>query len=196
MSCSPGFFVDKEDMKKSLVLFCTIFCTCFLMSVGAAGETASGDEPISLNVEQRPLGEVLAMITKITGHACIIDAQWLDMPVSVSVEATPLHKALKLIFSDINNAIIYKSDGNIKIIVYSETSEKDKGSASQKTASPPATEGESESAPEAVPEVETDNLTDTLEESDAQPGEEREPTEEKSENPDEGQDQGAEEVTD
>ena len=194
MSCSPGFFVDKENMKRNLVLFCTIFCICFLMSVCAAGETASGDELISLNVEQRPLGEVLARITKITGHAFIIDAQWLDMPVSISVEATPLHKALKLIFSDINNAIIYKSDGNIKIIVYSETSEKDKGFASPKTASPPATESES------APEVETDNSTDTLEESGAQPGEEQESTEENSETSDgetdDGQGQSAEGVTD
>ena len=206
MNCDPGFFVDNKDMKKSLVLVSAIFCTCFLTTVCAIGETASGDEPISLNVEQKPLGEVLAMITKMTGHAFIIDDQWLDMPVSISVKATPLHKALKSIFSDINNAIIYKSDGKIKIIVYSETSEKEKKPVSQKTASPPesasspATEQESESAQEAAPEPETDNLPDTAEEGGAQPGEEQESAEEQTENPAEGaaeeQSESTEAVTD
>ncbi len=132
------------------------------------------------------------MITKMTGHAFIIDDQWLDMPVSISVKATPLHKALKFIFTDINNAIIYKSDGKIKIIVYSETSEKEKKSVSQKTTSPPesasspATEQESESSQEAAPEPETDNLPDNAEEGGAQPGEEQESAEEQTENPTEG----------
>jgi len=194
--------VDNKDMKKSLVFFCVIFCTCFLTIVCAAGETASGDEPVSLNVEQRPLGEVLAMITKITGHAFIIDAQWLDMPVSISVEATPLHKVLKFIFTDINNAIIYKSDGNIKIIVYGETSEKDKRSVSQQTAPPPesasspVTEQESETSPEVAPAAETDNLADTAEEGAAQPGEEQESTEEQSENTAEEQGESTEGATD
>ena len=193
-------------MKKSLVLVSAIFCTCFLTTVCAIGETASGDEPVSLNVEQKPLGEVLAMITKMTGHAFIIDDQWLDMPVSISVKATPLHKVLKFIFTDINNAIIYKSDGNIKIIVYSETSEKEKKPVSQKTASPPesapspATEQESESSQEAAPEPETDNLPDTAEEGGAQPGEEQESAEEQTENTAEGaaeeQGESTEAVTD
>jgi type II secretory pathway component GspD/PulD (secretin) len=191
--------VENEDMKTSLLLISIIFCTCFLTSVCAIGETASGDELISLNVEQRPLDEVLAMITKMTGHAFVIDDQWLDMPVSISVKSTPLHKVLKFIFADINNAIIYKSDGNIKIIVYSEPAQKDKGSASQQSASPPETasspetEQESESSqeaapepeavpePEAAPEPETDNLADTAEEAEAQAGEEQESAEEQTE---------------
>jgi hypothetical protein len=196
MNFSPGFFVDNENMRKILVLVGAIFCTCFLMAAYAAGETASGDEPVSLNVEQKPLGEVLAMITKTTGHAFIIDDQWLDMPVSISVKATPLHRALKFIFTDINNAIIYQSDGKIKIILYSEAPEKDKGSASQQTASPPetasspATEQESESSQEAVPEPETDNLAEPAAEDGAQSGEEQKSAEEQTENPAE---EGAEE---
>ncbi len=175
-------------MKKSIVIVCAIFCACFLTTVCASGQTASGDELISLNVEQKPLGEVLAMITKMTGHAFIIDDQWLDMPVSISVKSIPLHKALKFIFTDINNAIIYKSDGNIKIIVYSDAAQKDKGSGSQQTASPPEAasspemEPESESSQEAVPEPETDNLADTAEQGEAQPGEEQEAAEEQTEN--------------
>jgi hypothetical protein len=172
--------VDNEDMKKSLIFFSIIFGACFLAAVCAAAQTAPGDELISLNFEERPLGEVLAMITKITGHAFIIDAQWLDMPVSISTQEAPLHKVLKYIFTDINNAIIYKSDGSIKIIVYSEIPEKDKESESQETASPeesassPATEQESESSQEATPENETDNSVDNAEEGGAQPAEEQE----------------------
>ena len=175
----PGFFVDNEDMKKSQIFINVIFCACFLATICAAAQTAPGDEPISLNFEERPLGEVLAMITKITGHAFIIDAQWLDMPVSISVKATPLHKVLKNIFSDINNAIIYRADGKIKILVFSDTAEKDKGSVSQGTVSPeepassPATEQESESSQEAAPE-ETGSSVDGKEEGGAQPAEEQE----------------------
>jgi type II secretory pathway component GspD/PulD (secretin) len=177
--------VDNEDMKKNLIFFSVIFSVCSLATVCATAQTAPGDEPISLNFEERPLGEVLAMITKITGHAFIIDAQWLDMPVSISVEATPLHKVLKYIFTDINNAIIYKSDGNIKIIVYSEIPETDKESVTQETVSPeesassPATEQEIESSQEAAHEKETDNSVDSAEEGGAQPAEEQVSADEK-----------------
>jgi len=167
-------------MKKRWVLVSAIFLACFLVSVCGAAQTAPGDEPISLNVEERALGEVLAMITKSTGHAFIIDAQWLDMPVSISVKAIPLHKALKNIFSDLNNAIIYRADGTIKILVYGDTPEQDDRAVSQETASPeepassPATEPESESSQEAVSEEETDRSADSAEEREAQPAEEQE----------------------
>ena len=196
-------------MKKSLVFISAIFCACLLTATNVAGETTSGDEPISLNFEQKPLGEVLATITKMTGHAFIIDDQWLDMPVSISVKATPLHKALKIIFTDINNAIIYQTDGKIKIMVYNEAPQKDKASASQQsasqpeTASSPAAEQESEpasemeqeadsspttpqepeSSQEAAPEPETDDLGDTAEEGVSQPGQEQELEEAQPENP-------------
>ena len=189
-------------MKKSLVFFCVIFCTCFLTTVYAAGETGSGDELISLNVEQKPLREVLAMLTKITGHAFIVDDQLQDMPVSISAKAIPLHRALKIIFADINNAIVYQSDGKIKIIVYNEVSEKNKQSASQQTASqtktpssPPA-EQESELSEEAAPEPETDNLAAPAEEGDAQLAEEQKPEEEQTENTDQDQGQSTEAPTD
>jgi hypothetical protein len=192
MTCSPGFFVGDKDMKKHLLFFSAIFFTCFLMTVFAAGETASGDELISLNVEQKPLGEVLAMITKITGHVFIIDSQLLDMPVSISVKEIPLHKALKLIFSDTNSAFIYKSDGKIKIIVYTETTEKTKGAGSQaaqpppQPASSPATEQESDSSQETAPGAETDNASNGGNEGAAQPDEQLESTEEQTGNTAEG----------
>ena len=184
----PGFFVDDNDMKKRRVILSAVFYAFFLATVCAAAQTATGEEPISLNIEERPLREVLAMITKITGHAFIIDDQWLDMPVSISVEATPLHRVLKSIFTDTNNAIIYKSDGNIKIIIYSETAEQDKGAVSQTTGSQPESDSspetvqESSSAEEAGSETETDNSADSVEEGVTQPDNDQESADEQNEN--------------
>jgi type II secretory pathway component GspD/PulD (secretin) len=180
--------MDNKDMKKRRVFVCAILCVCFLSAVYDAAETTTGDEPISLNIENRPLGEVLATISKITGHAFIIDPQWLDMPVSISVEATPLHKALKIIFTDTNNAIIYKSDGNIKVIIYSDTAEQDKGAVSPTTGSQqesdslPETVQESGSAEEAGSETETDNSAGSGEEDVTQPDKDQESADEQNEN--------------
>jgi len=178
-------------MKKRRVLVNVVFCACFLATICTAAQTAPGDETISLNIQERPLSEVLAIITKTTGLTFIIDNQWLEMPVSISVEATPLHKVLKLIFTDINNAIIYQSNGIIKIIIYSETAGSNKGSGSQSTESPSppeesepaaAAEQESETSQEVTPEDETDRSADRTEEGAGQPAEEQEPSEEQTEN--------------
>jgi type II secretory pathway component GspD/PulD (secretin) len=161
-----------------------------MASVCGAAQTAPGDEPISLNVEERALGEVLAMITKTTGHEFIIDSQWLDMPVTISVRAIPLHRALKLIFSDLSNAIIYQSNGNIKILIYSEAAEQNKNSVSPSTESPSspaesesseAAEPESEPSPESAPDDQTDSSADSAEEN-RPPTEEQRPAEEQTEN--------------
>ena len=193
-------------MKKHLVLYSVIFWVCFLPTVCAAAEPTPSDEPISLNVEERSLGEVLTMITKITGNAFIIDDQWLDMTVSISVEAKPLHKVLKSILSDLNSAIIYRSDGKIKIIIYGETAEPDEAAASQRNESEPESESSSpsehepEASPEADPEAESDNLADTAEEGGAPPDSAPESTDNQAENtaegPSEEQGESPEEVTD
>ena len=177
-------------MKKIWILAGVILWGYFMATVGGAAQTAPGDETISLNIEERPLSEVLALITKTTGHAFTIDDQWLDMPVSISVKATPLHKVLKLIFTDLSNAIIYQSNGNIKIIIYSETAEQKKSAASQNTESSSPAESESseaaeletEASQETAPENETDRSANRVEEDKTQPAEEQQPTEEQSEN--------------
>jgi type II secretory pathway component GspD/PulD (secretin) len=205
----PGFFVDHNDMKKRWGLVSAIFLACFLASVCEAAQSAPGDEPVSLMVEELALGEVLAMITKTTGHEFIIDPQWLDMPVTISVQAIPLHRALKLIFSDLSNAIIYQSNGNIKILIYSEAAKQDKDSVSQSTESPPspaesesseAAEPESEPSPESAPEDQTDSSVDSAEEIRPAPTEEQRPAEEQTENTAEetaeAPEEGTEEVAD
>ncbi len=164
------------------VFVLAIFSVCILSTDLAFGEAGSGDTPISLNMEQRPLVEVLAMITKTTGHQFIIDEAWLDMPVSISVEAIPLHTALKLIFADLSNAIVYRSDGDIKIIIYTEAPPKDVDSTSQDNSTAPqpeppaATEQEPDSPQPDTSDAETDHRDATAE---TQPAEDAEATDEK-----------------
>jgi len=179
--------VDDIDMKKRWVNVSVVLWVCFLATVCTAEQKAPGDEPVSLTIRERPLGEVLGMITKMTGHTFIIDNQWLDMPVSISVEAIPLHKALKFIFADTS----YQSNGIIKIIIYSETAGPNKGSGSQSTepASPPeesesaaAAKQEPESSQDVASDNETDGSADHAEEASESPAEEQQPADEQTEN--------------
>ena len=178
-------------MKNRWVIVSVVLWVCFLATVCMAEQKAAGDEPVSLNIRERPLGEVLGMITKMTGHTFIIDNQWLDMPVTISVEAIPLHKALKFIFADTSNAIIYQSNGIIKIIIYSETAGPNKGSGSQSTepTSPPeesesaaAAEQEPENSREVASDNETEGSTDRAEEASESPAEEQQPADQQTEN--------------
>jgi type II secretory pathway component GspD/PulD (secretin) len=114
------------------------FCACFFMlGLPAGGAPATGDEPVTLNVQDKPLGEVLQTISKETGYEFIIAKEWLDFTVSASFHALPLHKALKRIFGDLSNAIVYGADKKIKIIIYADTSspETNTGKAAGQTSS-------------------------------------------------------------
>ncbi len=191
MNRFPGFFMGGEDMKahrslsgqrlgSSLVFFSAICYLCLLVAGYVGGETASVDNPISLTMENRPLGEVLDAITEMTGHTFSIDEQWRDLPVSVSADRLPLYKVLKLLFANLNNAIIYKSDGNIKIMIYSTNASSDTGSASQSEGSmparrsSPAMEQEGESSEPDEQESETEEAADSEREAEPASGEEQE----------------------
>jgi hypothetical protein len=78
----------------------------------------SADEIISLNVKDRPLGEVLGSITKSTGREFLLDDGWRAYPVTTVIEETPLHVGLKRVLSGLNHAIVYRSDGRIRILIY------------------------------------------------------------------------------
>jgi hypothetical protein len=94
-----------------------IFTLCLLAPSSSQGGFKSGDELISLNVMNKPLGDVLKKISKITGYAFSMDEQWNDIMVSGSFENLPLHNGLKKILWNLNNAIIYGTDGIIKIVI-------------------------------------------------------------------------------
>jgi hypothetical protein len=145
----------------------------------AGGETAASDKLISLNMQNKPLGEVLDLITESTGHAFIIDEKWRDFPVSLEVKAVPLHKVLKKVFANLNNAIIYKSDGSIKILVYSESVSGDAGSAPQteksvnEAPSSQEMERESDTSEPTDQEGETEDITEDQKEDESTSGDEQ-----------------------
>jgi hypothetical protein len=144
-TCKRGFWV-------------AFFCACFFMlAFPAGGAPATGDEPVTLNVQDKPLGEVLQTISKETGYEFTIAKEWLDFTVSASFNALPLHKALKRIFGDLSNAIVYGSDKRIKILIYADTSPAETGSgkaagqmASKKKPLQPGAGQEMQSPPSAA----------------------------------------------
>jgi hypothetical protein len=104
------------------------------MPLPAGGKDSVADEIISVEVQAQPLGEVLADISEATGYQFSIHESWADFPITTSFKDEPMHQGLKKILRRLNNAIIYGSDGTIKILIYGEIS-------SSATASrPPASE--------------------------------------------------------
>jgi hypothetical protein len=73
---------------------------------------------VSLNVKDRPLGDVLAQIARATGSEFLIDPSWQKVPVTASFEAAPLSVALKRVLSGLNHAIVYQPQNRIKIVIY------------------------------------------------------------------------------
>ena len=163
----------------AMIFLGAILGICIFSAADARGATEFRDELISLNLENRPLGEVLDAITEKTGHTFSISEEWLDFPVSVTVSDMPLHRVLKSIFTNLNNAIIYKSDGSIKIMVYAESDSSYTGSAPQAEVSVPETPSsqETESPTEASEptdqEGQTQDITEAGSEDKSASGEEQ-----------------------
>ena len=110
---------------KVLPSLCTvlIFLVAPLLHTYAGDSTVTADDrlsenqPITISVQNEPLGQVLEKIGGQTGYAFSIDVQWKTHPVSVSLHQTPMHKGLKRILADLNNVIIYESNNKVKIII-------------------------------------------------------------------------------
>ena len=103
----------------SIALLCVIplFTGMFPVSPGIC-EMKTGDDLISLHVQNKALGEVLQAISEMTGYLFVIDGKWEDLPVSTSFQNLALHSGLQRILKNLNNAIIYSSDGEITIVIY------------------------------------------------------------------------------
>jgi len=91
-----------------------------LIPASAVGEKSVADEIISLNVTDKPLGEVLENLSEAAKCQFSIDASWEDYPITASFKNEPLYRVIKRILRDFNNAVIYGSDRKIKIIIYQE----------------------------------------------------------------------------
>lgn len=103
------------------VIFWLACCGALLIPASALGENSVADAIISLEVADKPLGEVLENISDAAGCQFNIDASWEDYPITASFKNEPLYRVLKRIFRDLNNAVIYGSDRKIKIIIYDES---------------------------------------------------------------------------
>jgi hypothetical protein len=88
------------------------------MPLPANCENSIAEELISLDIKNKPLGEVLEDISAETGYQFSIDESWNKFPVTASIKNEPLHRGLQRILRNLNNAVIYGSDGTIKIKIY------------------------------------------------------------------------------
>jgi hypothetical protein len=100
------------------ISFSLICCYGLSMPLSANCENSIAEELISLDIKNQPLGEVLENISAETGYQFSIDKSWNDFPVTASIKNEPLYRGLKRILRNLNNAVIYGSDGTIKIKIY------------------------------------------------------------------------------
>jgi hypothetical protein len=112
--------IDQHHMMVFLIFWMACFCGLPIPALAVA-EKSVADEIISLEVADKPLGEVLENISDAAGCQFNIDASWEDYPITASFKNEPLYRVLKRIFRDFNNAIIYGSDRKIKIMIYDES---------------------------------------------------------------------------
>jgi hypothetical protein len=92
----------------------------FFIPAQVAGENSVADEIISLNVTDRPLGEVLENLSIAANCRISIDESWQDYPITASFDDEPLYRGLKLILRHISNAVVYGRDRTVKIIVFDD----------------------------------------------------------------------------
>ena len=102
------------------ILFSLICCFGLSLPIPANCENSIAEELISLDIKNRPLGDVLEDISAETGYQFSMDESWNDFPVTASIKNEPLHKGLKRILRNLNNAVIYGSDGTIRIKIYEQ----------------------------------------------------------------------------
>jgi len=102
------------------IVFSLICCYGFYRPFPANGENSIAEELISLDIKNQPLVEVLEDISAETGYQFSIDESWNNFPITASIKNEPLHKGLKRILRNLNNAVIYGSDGIIKIKIYEQ----------------------------------------------------------------------------
>lgn len=106
--------------QRFVTIFFLICAAGVLISSPGHGDNSVAEEIISLDVTERPLGQVLDEIATAAGYRIIFDERWDDFLISASVKNEPLYKGLKRVLRNLNNAVIYGSDRTIKIIIFDE----------------------------------------------------------------------------
>jgi hypothetical protein len=114
----------KKNRQQRYMIACFLFGLAgfygFFIPTPVICDQSVADEIISLNVTDRPLGEVLEYISIAADCQFSIDESWEDYPVTASFDGEPLNRILKQIFWNINNAVVYGADRTISIIIYDE----------------------------------------------------------------------------
>lgn len=130
----------RKSIEQRYLLACFIFGFAGLGGIfipsSAIGDNSVADEIVSLNVTDKPLGEVLRDISIAVGCQFSMDESWEDYPITASFDNEPLYRGLKLIFRDLNNAVIYGADHTIRIIIYDESESSGKGIGPEVTNQP------------------------------------------------------------
>src|SRR5512138_62350 len=67
--------------------------------VPAQAQSRPPEPTVTINVKDKPLGEVLAQITRTTGSNFVLDPAWQRVPVTAYVDNAPLSTALKRVLS-------------------------------------------------------------------------------------------------
>jgi len=110
----------KSALPYALVFVLSFLCTHVHTTHNAMGQ-ASAEEPyLSLNVKNKPLGDVLKKISEDTGYKFKLNKQWSGYPVYAALGNMPLSQVLKRILVRLNHTIIYESDKSINIVIYGE----------------------------------------------------------------------------
>jgi hypothetical protein len=111
---------SRADRRRFPAALCALLAAAaLLIQVPPAPAQGRPAEPtVSVNVKDRPLGDVLAQMARATGSEFLIDPSWQKVPVTASFENAPLSVALKRVLSGLNHAIVYQPQNRIKIVIY------------------------------------------------------------------------------
>lgn len=105
------------------VLCCVLTLVMSALTVtpaNAVGPSHISEPSVSLETRNEPLGEVLAQITEKTAYRFSLEDAWKDHPVTVAFRNLSLSQGLKRILSNLNHAVVYESQYDIRIIIFGE----------------------------------------------------------------------------
>jgi hypothetical protein len=147
--------LDQHSTVVCLLFWLVGFWGIFIPS-SAFCETSVADEIISLDVTDKPLGEVLKSISAAAGCKFKIDESWEDYPITASFKNEPMYRGLKIILRDLSNAVFFGSDRTIKIMIYEEDTPSEKAADTSASAKPSEAETQQDqpSIDESAPQPE------------------------------------------
>jgi hypothetical protein len=124
---------DKEfvqNIRWAVVLIClgTVVLTgpAITSSAGEATDTEGGPV-ISLDVKEKPLDEVLEIVSEVSGYEIILEGAWEDLTVSVKLEKATLEETLRRALRNVNHTAVWdEAEKTISLFVFDESGVSDK----------------------------------------------------------------------